>query len=1151
MEKRSSFAGGPYKRALAVVLMLALFLCSLTACSRKSSETGSSETKQSEDAEAGAIDGTDLPEGASFAGAAIPTTPLAFPVSEEKTAGKQIQNADEAKAFLQDLQEEIGFSDISEFSDAASDDNELFNVYRFTQMVGDLPVESRGISLLTDSEGRVIEMSGKYLDPAEIDSEVRITSGEACEAVRAELPAEKIRQIGGGCVIYAAGEKAQAAWKNLVFADGDIFECYVSASDGDVLAIHNLAWNDTSIGTGTDDEGVKVSFHTVNEDNHYLLEDPDTHIRIYDFDSKDPEWTVCVRSDFLEGETFVAVLDENDDWMPEGNLGFSVTRMNHEMDPGHDYRMIFTNRKEMAITDNGTVLYPDVHVELLFPIESEENSYYEVLRDEDNVWENERAVSVMNRLQDVVLYWRAVLGRNSYDDSDNPLVVGLNANVSNAATCVAEVLSGYNSAAGVIRISPTFPVNWNVLAHEFTHAVIQSRVQLGYGYTYADASAINEGLADLFSELTEYYLTGSCDWIAKGDKERNIKNPSASTIPQPSVYQGEHWHYGLTHHKKADIDNYDTYAYQNLSLISHMGYLIVNGDLVKSEHTEGLGMEMTAKLFYNTFPRLNIDTTFSEYAGILYRTAVEMFKKDQLNAEQVRCVYRAMEEVGLLPVFEVFADGTLSLKTLNDLELTGCSIDIYSVDHIRINDRVRDVIYDSSEYHTHTDVKVRSEYELTLPNPPKNQIGAVYYKFVIHNNMDESEDFSFLLHARKNLLDSFIIKHIIGLFEQSIVVPFVYKSDEDRYYTYLKDTYGTEESDLVSAYIMDFDLDGRKDLLTVTKGRVILANTPLGAFDLYDGETEAATLDLTMYQLDEENKVVKTGAILGAGTIEGHSEGKMSVSIVLQDGKPYICGYSENEDNTTYGARPYVIYEVIEGGGFQYDYVDGISWGQYVMGTTDNKDPNKVAKTYGLDITGTQLSDRANYGVVLCEATANNRQGPGPIVANDYTGVKEGMENGYEAVKNQLDAIHELMVLDADTFKERQESAKDTEGLFEIFANELSAAGITPVLKEYRTKEDIVLGVYKCQDVDMYVSIENGSGKLTEIELLADGFPVPDSWYLVKDAVLTSSFAGLDQTKIGEVLGHTPANFSVYGLDAGPAKILAGNTDTIVLRISY
>ena len=109
-------------------------------------------------------------------------------------------------------------------------------------------------------------------------------------------------------------------------------------------------------------------------------------------------------------------------------------------------------------------------------------------------------------------------------------------------------------------------------------------------------------------------------------------------------------------------------------------------------------------------------------------------------------------------------------------------------------------------------------------------------------------------------------------------------NEEDQYYAYLKDTYGTGESELVSAFMMDFDSDSRKDLLTVTKGRVILANTPLGAFDLYDGGTEASTLDLIMYQLDEKNSVVKTGAILGADTIEGHSQGKMSVSIILQDG---------------------------------------------------------------------------------------------------------------------------------------------------------------------------------------------------------------------------------------------------------------------------
>ena len=52
------------------------------------------------------------------------------------------------------------------------------------------------------------------------------------------------------------------------------------------------------------------------------------------------------------------------------------------------------------------------------------------------------------------------------------------------------------------------------------------------------------------------------------------------------------------------------------------------------------------------------------------------------------------------------------------------------------------------------------------------------------------------------------------------------------------------------------------------------------------------------------------------------------------------------------------------------------------------------------------------------------------------------------------------------------------------------------------------------------------------------------------DAVLTSTFAGLDQAKIGELLGRTRTNLSGR-FDAGPAEILAGNAGTIVLRITY
>ena len=121
-KRQNGFTFSIYRKQVALLMALITLLCSLTACSRlKDAESDSVEKESLQDSGASVISETNLPEGASFAGAAIPTAPLSFPVSEEKIAGRKIQNADEAKAFLQDLQEEIGFSEISEFSDATSD----------------------------------------------------------------------------------------------------------------------------------------------------------------------------------------------------------------------------------------------------------------------------------------------------------------------------------------------------------------------------------------------------------------------------------------------------------------------------------------------------------------------------------------------------------------------------------------------------------------------------------------------------------------------------------------------------------------------------------------------------------------------------------------------------------------------------------------------------------------------------------------------------------------------------------------------------------------------------------------------------------------------------------------------------------------------
>ena len=182
-----------------------------------------------------------------------------------------------------------------------------------------------------------------------------------------------------------------------------------------------------------------------------------SRVRICDLESTTAPYYWCIRTDFLEGDVFYPVFDENESWDPEGDLGYLIT-LNGKADPGHEYRLKVRNNK-LAVTDNGTVLYEDVTVDAVF--EKEDGTFYEILTDEDNNWEDARAVSVMERLQMITDYWREVFERDGYDDSKSPLMVGLNYimpdETENAAATALEVFPGYSM--GFLKVTPNFNVS--------------------------------------------------------------------------------------------------------------------------------------------------------------------------------------------------------------------------------------------------------------------------------------------------------------------------------------------------------------------------------------------------------------------------------------------------------------------------------------------------------------------------------------------------------------------------------------------------------------------------------------------------------------------------------------------------------------------
>lgn len=73
MEKQSIFGYGCFRRSLVIILTTALVLCSLVACGRpKDGTVENADSSYNEGAEAYEIDQADLPEGTTFAGAALP-----------------------------------------------------------------------------------------------------------------------------------------------------------------------------------------------------------------------------------------------------------------------------------------------------------------------------------------------------------------------------------------------------------------------------------------------------------------------------------------------------------------------------------------------------------------------------------------------------------------------------------------------------------------------------------------------------------------------------------------------------------------------------------------------------------------------------------------------------------------------------------------------------------------------------------------------------------------------------------------------------------------------------------------------------------------------------------------------------------------------
>lgn len=553
----------------------------------------------------------------------------------------KIEDAEDFYSVLHDYKTVIGYTDDSEFELPRERQTLDVKSYTAAQKIGDIPVEGGEIRFVCDNDGNARCIINHYIDPERAAIGDLVSFSEAYEIIGPE----HVIISAGKVILPLEDGTSESAWKFIVNEDGTVSEKFVSSISGSVIGDYSLTMYNSVVGYGTTEnkrEGVVSVMTEYDPDtNKYYLQDVDNRIKIYDLHGKkasDLKYDQILRPNQTSKDYYT--FDEK----ANADARTAVVYHNGKIEPGHSY--VF-NMDTGEITDNGVCVEKDVYREVAFVDNSfnplkmffdTPQKYYEPASDKDTLWKNNKAIGAMKSMEEIMQFFNNVLLLNDFGNRNDFIInVAVNTVHNNGGKSVEWSIFGEKWA--VILIAANEQSDLTLLAHEYTHCLIYSYANLGDGYKYPEASALDEGLADLMAVCCEDYIKGSTFWHVA---DRSIIDPLSDG--NPIEYKGNNW-------KEIKTSKASTFAYDNSTVISHMGFMMATGKFERSDDTEPLGTENLAKLILNSMEYLSKDTDFTTYVTILCDVARVMKDKGELTDGQLNCIYEAIREVGLEPDF--------------------------------------------------------------------------------------------------------------------------------------------------------------------------------------------------------------------------------------------------------------------------------------------------------------------------------------------------------------------------------------------------------------------------------------------------------------------------------------------------------------------
>jgi hypothetical protein len=232
-------------------------------------------------------------------------------------------------------------------------------------------------------------------------------------------------------------------------------------------------------------------------------------------------------------------------------------------------------------------------------------------------------------------YWKTVHSRLGYNNLNGSLIIYTNNGIGNGSWSAPKI---YCSASGAQSLNG-YTLNWSsyadldIIAHEFTHAVIENTCGLEFDGAGGEAGALNEAICDFFSAAikkhTYSYL--STNWIF-GSSMLSVNGTSAAlrylNDPERSDVISTLWPIipaGYPRAKKIGDTNWGAKNdhYCHAGPLTYALYLISEG----GEGVEGITIDATAKIVYRALISgdLNSNSGYDQMKVALLNAATYLY----------------------------------------------------------------------------------------------------------------------------------------------------------------------------------------------------------------------------------------------------------------------------------------------------------------------------------------------------------------------------------------------------------------------------------------------------------------------------------------------------------------------------------------------